>query len=115
VPPGPDPPKPDPPKPEPPGPDPVPPEPEVKPVCTEGLKEIADAGFDKDPVAIINVKEVDLKDSREYGFGFWFRYMTRYPSALLNGKREPWYHLARLASNDPYKDLQLGDRNLAVF
>lgn len=64
---------------------------------------------------MIKLKQEELKDSREYGFGFWFRYLARYPSVMLKGKNEPWYHLARLTSNEPYRDLQLGDRMLAVF
>ena len=41
--------------------------------------------------------------------------MTRYPSALLDGLTSPFYFIARLTENFPYKNLELGDRALATF
>jgi hypothetical protein len=35
----------------------------------------------------------------EYGYGFWFRYMTLFPERLWSGKNAPWYFLARLTVN----------------
>jgi hypothetical protein len=51
-------------------------------------------------------------DRSEYGFGFWFRFTM---SGLDNGKNEPWYFLARLARNVPFRDIDMGDRQLAIW
>lgn len=53
--------------------------------------------------------------SDEYGYGFWFRFMTAYPTRLWNGKSAPWYFVSRLAGNLDYKDNKVGDRLLAIF
>jgi hypothetical protein len=52
---------------------------------------------------------------KEYGYGFWIRFLTTYPKRLLDGKNAPWYFLARLARNDPYNDIDMGDRMLAIW
>jgi hypothetical protein len=56
-----------------------------------------------------------LDDVREYGYGFWMRYLTTYPVRLVSGKKDPWYFVSRLTKNDPYGNTALGDRMLAVF
>lgn len=57
----------------------------------------------------------DLSDVSEYGYGFWMRYMSRYPVALYHGRNGPWQFVSRLTSNNPYGDLNFGDRTLAIF
>ncbi len=37
-----------------------------------------------------------MVDVSEYGYGFWARFLTRYPTPLLNGKSLPEYSLSRL-------------------
>ena len=51
------------------------------------------------PLVKENTFETIPDDTREYGYGFWFRYMTHYPARMWNGKNEAWYFLARLTSN----------------
>ena len=41
------------------------------------------------------------------------RFLTTYPKRLENGKNAPWYFVARLTSNKPYDDANMGDRLLA--
>lgn len=41
--------------------------------------------------------------------------MTRHPEQLFQGISEPWYFMSRLTSNDPYDNIRMGDRLLAVF
>ena len=43
------------------------------------------------------------------------RYLISYPSRLLNGKNAAWYFVARLTSNNPYDDVGMGDRILAMW
>lgn len=56
-----------------------------------------------------------LKDVREYGYGYWMRFMTRHPAPLFSGKKEPWYFISRLTSNANYGNLGKGDRLLGVW
>ena len=56
-----------------------------------------------------------LKDVRQYGYGFWFRYLTRYPVPLFQGKKEPWYFISRLTNKPKYGNVEMGDRVLAVW
>lgn len=101
----------------PPGPDPktpvVPPKPE--PTCIEGVSAIADAAFDKPAVADIQLKQEQLKDVQEYGFGYWLRFLSRHPVPLLSGKNQAYYFISRLTRNNPYTDVQMGDRVLALW
>ena len=41
--------------------------------------------------------------------------MTRYPAVLENGLSEPWYFVARMTTNHPHKDIEFGDRTLAIY
>ena len=43
------------------------------------------------------------------------RFLTRYPKPLLNGKKEAWYFVSRLTRNNPHKDMDMGDRTLAIW
>jgi hypothetical protein len=36
------------------------------------------------------------QELEEYGYGFWARYLTAYPTRLIAGKNAPWYFVARL-------------------
>jgi hypothetical protein len=61
------------------------------------------------------VKSEDIKDSRDYGYGYWMRFMTRHPAPMISGKKEAWYFVSRLTRNDPYGDIALGDRLLCLW
>jgi hypothetical protein len=52
---------------------------------------------------------------KEYGYGFWMRFLTAYPVRMINGKNAPWYFVARLTSNKNYGNIGMGDRLLAVW
>jgi hypothetical protein len=91
----------------------VPPPPPVK-VCVDGPKVIADS-TPKEPVSTVEINGKDLSDSSEYGFGFWMRFLTRYPTPFYEGKQAPWYFIARLTSNKPYANVNFGDRTLGLW
>jgi hypothetical protein len=86
-----------------------------EPKCIEGADEIVDAAFNRGAVANTRITGEDLKDVSEYGYGFWMRFLTRYPVALMAGKRAPWYFVSRLTTNNPYGNIEFGDRTLAVW
>lgn len=52
------------------------------------------------------------KNIRDYGYGFWLRFLHTYPSRLWNGKNAPWYFTSRLTINENYQDAEFGDRLL---
>jgi hypothetical protein len=54
-------------------------------------------------------------DMNEYGYGYFFRYLTHYPGRMWTGKDQAWYFMSRLANSNVYGDLGFGDRILAVF
>lgn len=56
-----------------------------------------------------------MKDVTEYGYGFWLRFMMRFPVPLFDGKKDSWYFIARLTNKEDYSDKEMGDRLLAVF
>lgn len=69
-----------------------------------------------DPAAVTEMPADKLPDDvNEYGYGFWFRFLTMYPVKLMSGKNAPWYFLARLTSNIPHADIGMGDRILAIW
>jgi hypothetical protein len=51
----------------------------------------------------------------EYGFGFWYRFLTAFPKRLIPGKIAPWYFMARVTMNKDYQDIRMGDRMLALW
>ena len=78
--------------------------------------EIFDSGATSKPAVDVNVPPENMsKDKSEYGYGFWFRFLTTYPDRLNPGKNAPWYFLSRLTVNNPYSDIGMGDRLLAIW
>jgi hypothetical protein len=69
----------------------------------------------KTPVYEDTADPTAIEDPSEYGYGFWMRFLTTYPVRLIPGKIAPWYFVARLTANDPYDDVRMGDRMLAVW
>lgn len=68
------------------------------------------------PVLVKEVPPGQLPSNiQEYGYGFWLRYLTTYPTRQWSGKNAPSYFVARLTSNNPYGDTDFGDRILAIF
>jgi hypothetical protein len=96
-------------------PPPPPPPPEPEPTCNEGSSSIADAAFNKPAVADIKVTEENLKDAKDYGYGYWLRFLSRHPAPMVNGKNQPWYFVSRLTRNNPYDNVGLGDRVLCLW
>jgi hypothetical protein len=92
-----------------------PPVPEPEPTCVEGSPAVADAAFDKPAVADIKVNQADLKVARDYGYGYWMRFLTRYPTPMISGKIQPWYFISRLTRNNPYGNVEIGDRVLCLW
>jgi hypothetical protein len=63
---------------------PEPPQEEETPVpikCVEGSNRTLTAGSK----TVVDSEIPVVKDPSEYGFGFWFRFMARYPRILING------------------------------
>ena len=52
------------------------------------------------------------KNIRDYGYGFWLRFLHTYPTRLWSGKNAPWYFTSRLTVNENYQDAEFGDRLL---
>lgn len=84
-------------------------------VCIEGSNRMINASYNGKSVADIEFEEKDLIDICEYGYGFWMRYLTRFPEPMYDGKRDPWYFVSRLTSNENYENNEMGDRLLAIF
>ncbi|KAM3131625.1 hypothetical protein pb186bvf_016289 [Paramecium bursaria] len=67
----------------------------VQKKCVEGKSSIINSQFNKGPVVSLQLSGDQLKDKSEYGYGFWFRYLTLYP---LHYKftRGSWSQVAKL-------------------
>ncbi|CAK56140.1 unnamed protein product (macronuclear) [Paramecium tetraurelia] len=75
---------------------------------------IKENAFNQDkPIHDKNVNSENPFD--EYGYGFWMRFLTAYPQRLNNGKNEAWYFVARLANQEKYDNIRMGDRMLALW
>jgi hypothetical protein len=86
---------------------------DVKPAEVKGL---TDAPSDaKKPIVEYDTPSKDVDAAKEYGYGFWMRFLTTHPIRLINGKNAPWYFVARLTLNNPYDDIGMGDRLLAIW
>jgi hypothetical protein len=71
-------------------------------------------GFDS-TTPVHDKENSDLTNLEEYGYGLWARFLVYYPVRMPNGKNQPWYFLARLTSNNPYDNIRMGDRLLAIW
>ena len=56
-----------------------------------------------------------LIDVSEYGYGFWLRFMTRYPTQMFHGRTASFYFVSRLTENNPFGNTAVGDRTLAIW
>ena len=88
--------------------------PKVDPVATSTGTRVIPAATDQDSPLVQEHTLDKLPDQlNEYGYGFWFRFLTHSPQRLWGGKNAPWYFLARLTFNNPHADIGFGDRILA--
>jgi hypothetical protein len=86
----------------------------VAPVTVNSGKDILKPSATSDPVFTKDLPLDSLPvNLNEYGYGFWFRFLTVYPVRLWTGKSDPWYFLARLTINQNFADGGFGDRLLA--
>jgi hypothetical protein len=58
----------------------TPPPPPREKKCVKGSDKILDAAHNKPAVVDTEIYGKDLYDVSEYGYGFWFRFLSRYPS-----------------------------------
>jgi hypothetical protein len=89
-------------------------------ISTDSGADIITQGFDADPVfQTIAVAYKDLPsnvaDQNEYGYGFYFRYLTHFPQRMWTGKNNAWYFLSRLTNSKIFGDVAYGDRLLTIF
>ena len=63
----------------------------------------------------VNIEEKKDTDLSEYGYGFYARFLTAYPTRLLSGKDAAWYFISRLTKNSPNGNTGMGDRVLAIW
>jgi len=40
----------------------------------------------------------------EFGYGYWFRFITHFPTRMWSGKSGAWVFVSRLTSNNPYAE-----------
>lgn len=81
----------------------------------KGDEKIVNSGAEGPKVLEKQFSDGDLIKLKEYGFGFWCRFLTNYPNRLLKGKDQTWYFMARMTQNIPHADLGSGDRTLGLF
>lgn len=80
------------------------------------MKGVVDSPHDsKKPAVETDTPQSEVESAKEYGYGFWLRFLTTHPVRLVNGKNAPWYFVSRLTSNNPYDDVGMGDRLLAIW
>ncbi|KAM3142433.1 hypothetical protein pb186bvf_005335 [Paramecium bursaria] len=88
---------------------------QTDPVCWEGDEIIINPAVDQPkPFTDIQVDGDKLKYVREYGYGFWVRFLKRYSIDLYKGKKEPWYFY-RLKNNVKQGNVEMGDRVLSIW
>jgi hypothetical protein len=56
------------------------------------------------------IEKPNLSTPKEYGYGFWIRFITLYPTRLENCLENTFYFIARLSKNNPSGNTDLGDR-----
>ena len=78
--------------------------------------DLLDSAQDGDiTIRRIKLTEQLPSDLNQYGYGFWMRYLTRYPFYQWAGKNQAWYAVSRLSLNNPGADIGMGDRLLAIW
>lgn len=61
-------------------------------------------------------KDVEAQEPfKEYGYGYWAKFLLGYPKLMPNGKDAPWYFVSRLSANKNDENINMGDRLLAVW
>jgi hypothetical protein len=88
---------------------------EEKKQCIRGPDAVIDTSSLGKSAVDVTVTPAQLKDTTEYGYGYWLRYLTRYPTAQLEGLKQQQYFVSRLTKNIEYKNLGFGDRMLGIW
>jgi hypothetical protein len=76
--------------------------------------DVIESQWDKNDPAL-DKEHPNLGDLKEYGYGFWLRFLTTYPNRLPSGKNAAWYFVARLTKHKEYDNVRMGDRQLAIW
>ncbi|CAD8162366.1 unnamed protein product [Paramecium octaurelia] len=84
-------------------------------LCVSGQSSIVDMSSSQTSVLDIKVEDDKIRGVNEYGYGYWIRWLTRWPEQQMKGISEPWYFISRLTKNDPYDNISMGDRVLAIW
>ncbi|CAK59383.1 unnamed protein product (macronuclear) [Paramecium tetraurelia] len=83
--------------------------------CVSGESSIVDMSSSQTSVLDLKVGDDKIRGANEYGYGYWIRWLTRWPQKQMKGISEPWYFISRLTKNDPYDNINMGDRILAIW
>ena len=57
--------------------------------------------YDSDSTAkkpLIDKEATNDKPFDSYGYGYWFRFLTVFPTRLISGKNAPWYFMSRITN-----------------
>lgn len=90
------------------------------PIVWDDEKELHGINWEEDDGLVQEWEDGDTPETNidgltEYGYGFWFRYLTTRPNRLYDPKPD-WMALARFTSNTDHKDLaNVADRTLAIW
>ena len=69
-----------------------------------------------DSIADSVIEGKDIGGATDYGYGFWIRWLSRYPDEMLTGRaKNTFYFVSRLTTNKNFNDVEMGDRVLAIW
>lgn len=61
---------------------------------------VGDLSSSDEPTADSVIEGKDLGGASDYGYGFWIRWLSRYPEELLTGRtKDTYYFISRLTTN----------------
>lgn len=89
------------------------------PIIWDEHSELMAVDHDKEDLLVNEWEDGDTPETNidglmEYAYGFWFRYLTTYPTRMY--QKPAWLQLARFATNKEVEDAKsVGDRTLAIF
>ncbi|CAD8193826.1 unnamed protein product [Paramecium pentaurelia] len=83
--------------------------------CVKGESSILDMFSSQKHIIDLKVNDSKLEGVIEYGYGYWIRWLTKWPEQQKEGISKPWYFISRLTKNDPYDNISMGDRILAIW
>lgn len=71
----------------------------------EGEGRFIDSYFDSPPELVVeySAEQLSRMNMEAYGYGYWMRFTTLYPTRLANGLQEDFvYHVSRLTQRRDY-------------